>query len=73
LLSNADGRATRVEVNGHPLDETSNKADAALGSNPKGTVKMAAIAALLAPYWEQPNRVARALHCQPFSSFAHVA
>ena len=55
-----------------PLDETSNKADAALDSNPEGTMKMAAIAALLAPYWEQPNRVARALHCQPFSSFAHV-
>jgi hypothetical protein len=65
-----------------PLDETSDKVDAALGSNPKGmpqghflwgAVKMAAIAALLAPYWEQPNRVARVLHCQPFSSFAHVA
>ena len=44
-----------------PLDETSNapkeiplgdKADAALGNNPEGTMKMAAIAALLAPYWE---------------------
>ena len=45
-----------------PLDETSNKADAALDSNPEGTMKMAAIAALLAPHWEQPNRVARALH-----------
>ena len=45
-----------------PLDETSNKVDAALGNNPQGTMKMAAIAALLAPYWEQPNRVARALH-----------
>jgi len=53
------------------LDETCNapkevplgdKADAALGSNPEGTMKMAAIAALLAPYWERPNRVARALH-----------
>ncbi len=32
-----------------PLDETSNKADAALGSNPEGTRQMAPIAALLAP------------------------
>jgi hypothetical protein len=38
------------------------KASAALDGNPKGTMKMAAIAASLAPYWEQPNRVARALH-----------
>jgi hypothetical protein len=37
LPSNADGRAKRVEVNGSPLDETSDKADAALGDNPEGT------------------------------------
>jgi hypothetical protein len=44
-----------------PLDETSDapkeiplgdKADAAFGSNPKGTRHMAPIAALLAPDWE---------------------
>jgi hypothetical protein len=35
LLPNADGRAKRVEVNGHPLDETSDKAAAAFRSNPK--------------------------------------
>ena len=55
-----------------PLDETSNKADAAFGSNPEGTRLMAPIAALLAPYWEQPNRLARALHWEPSASFAHV-
>ena len=55
-----------------PLDEMSNKADAAFGSNPKGTRQMAPIAALLAPDWEQPNGVARALHCEPSASFAHV-
>ena len=52
LLPNADGRAKRVEVNGHPLDETSDKADAAFGSNPEGTSHMAPTAALLAPDWE---------------------
>jgi hypothetical protein len=56
-----------------PLREACDKASAALGGNPKGTMKMAPIAALLAPYWEQSNRVARALHWKPFSSFAHVA
>ena len=35
-----------------PLDETSDKADAALGSNPKGTSHVAPTAALLAPDWE---------------------
>jgi hypothetical protein len=35
-----------------PLDETSDKADAAFGSNPEGTWHMAPIAALLAPHWE---------------------
>ena len=56
LLPNADGRAvhvtSRVEVNGHSLDETSDKADAAFGSNPEGTSHMAPTAALLAPDWE---------------------
>jgi len=32
-----------------PLDETSDKADAAFGSNPEGTRRKAPIAALLAP------------------------
>jgi len=45
-----------------PLDETSTKADAAFGNNPEGMRHMAPIAAFLAPHWEQPNRVARALH-----------
>ena len=58
------------------------KADAAFGSNPEGmpqghffqgTRHMAPIAALLAPHWELPNRVARALHWGPSVSFAHVA
>jgi len=35
-----------------PLDETSDKADTAFGSNPEGTWHMAPIAALLAPHWE---------------------
>jgi hypothetical protein len=43
-----------------PLDETSDKAEAAFGGNPKGTSHIAPTAAFLAPDWEQPNRVARA-------------
>ena len=56
-----------------PLDETSDNADAAFGSNPEGTRHMAPIAALLAPDWAKPNGVARALHWEPSASFAHVA
>ncbi|MBU0751112.1 MAG: hypothetical protein KJ787_10000, partial [Gammaproteobacteria bacterium] len=57
------GRTKRGEGNGRSLGEPSDKADAALGDNPKGRGESGRMAALLPPDVEQAHGVGRALPC----------
>ena len=68
LRRNPEGCKAEGEAKGDPLASPDNAAEAGFRLNPKGREGIGRIAVLLAPCWDGPNRVTRALHCIPMPS-----